>query len=120
VVYLPYNPALDQASRETGRRGAVHGGVYCLLADTAAWFASARARGRGAWPLTTNLSLDFVGPARGVALQARARMQSSTARVDKVHVEVMDVAASRTVARGTASFAVLRSRAAPNLARAHR
>eukprot|EP00960_Hanusia_phi_P057655 763623-Hanusia_phi.AAC.5 len=41
------------------RVGSTHGGVYCLVADTAGWFASARSRA-GSWPLTTSLSCQFL------------------------------------------------------------
>ena len=38
---------------------ATHGGVWCILADTAGWFASCRSRPPGTWPLTTELTMHY-------------------------------------------------------------
>ena len=87
IVRLPYNPQLDQATHPNGQvfvlestcramesrtlnciegirldsryQTATHGGVWCILADTAGWFASRQSRPPGCWPLTSELTMHY-------------------------------------------------------------
>ncbi|EKX32474.1 hypothetical protein GUITHDRAFT_156328 [Guillardia theta CCMP2712] len=89
VVELPYNNKLDSSPRPGRLLGSTHGGVYCLLADTAGWFASARGR-EGGWPLTTTLSCHFVKSSKEKDIAARARVVQSSPRQDICEVRIVD------------------------------
>ena len=87
VVSLAHCAQLSSAARPPRQTGLLHGGMYGVVADTAGedvqpgrvgddahglvhrvlmckvprtgWFASARSRSPGSWPLTTTLTLHF-------------------------------------------------------------
>jgi len=87
VVSLGHSAQLSSAARPPRQTGFLHGGMYGVVADTAGedfhakrmccaargleasvlmctvprigWFASARSRSPGSWPMTTTLTLHF-------------------------------------------------------------
>jgi uncharacterized protein (TIGR00369 family) len=67
VVRLPVRAGFDQGT------GVVHGGLAVTIADTAGYFAAASALPAGR-VATVGLSFNFVGPPRGPALVAEARV----------------------------------------------
>jgi len=54
VVDLPYNEKLNHFE------GGIHGGVYCTIIDTAAWFTSAACTPLSTWVATSDLNIRFL------------------------------------------------------------
>jgi uncharacterized protein (TIGR00369 family) len=92
VIRLPIRPELLQ------QHGFVHGGVLSYLADNALTFAGGVALGSDA--LTSEFKINYLHPAKGVALTAQARPLSTTRRQSVCSCEVasIDAAGNETVA----------------------
>ena len=84
IVDLPNNPDLYHAY------GAVHGGIYATLLDTAGWFTAAMSREETVWMVTSEMSIHFLKPATGRALKATARVIKQGNRQDIVEMFIHD------------------------------
>jgi len=73
----------------TQQHGFVHGGVISYLADNAITFAGGLALGGNA--LTSEFKINYVAPARGVRLIARAESRSAGTRQAVCQCEVLVV-----------------------------
>jgi len=95
LLDLPYNAALDNGA------GAIHGGILCVLVDTAAWYAVAlQTEG---WPATIELQARFLAPAARTDLTATARVVRAGKRLATADVEVCTPEGA-VIATGTATF----------------
>lgn len=74
--------------------GYFHGGVVCGLADHAAGAAATTALPEGKIAVTVDLHVNFLAPADGATLVARARTLQVGSTICVVAVEVETVAAS--------------------------
>ncbi len=82
TIRLPYS------DRVTQQHGFFHGGTTASLADTAAGFASYTLMDEDQQPLTVEFKINFIAPAHGDALEARATVMKSGYRLKHVNVEV--------------------------------
>jgi uncharacterized protein (TIGR00369 family) len=97
LLDLPYNAALDNGA------GAIHGGILCVLVDTAGWYAVAlQTEG---WPATIELQTRFLAPAACCDLTASARLVRVGKRLATAEVDVR-TADGTLVATGTATYAL--------------
>ena len=96
-IDLPYNATLDNGA------GAIHGGILCVLVDTAAWYAVAQKT--DAWPATIELQARFLEPATAADLTASARVVRVGKRLAVADVQVT-TADGRRIATGTATFSL--------------
>ena len=80
-IRLPITQALRQ------QYGFVHGGVLAYLADNALTFAGAA--GLGPTPLTAKMKINYLRPASGEALIARARALSGGRTLSVVRCEIV-------------------------------
>lgn len=98
-IRLPIRPELLQ------QHGFVHGGVLAYLADNALTFAGGAAIGGGV--VTVEMKLNYVRPALGQELVARAHVVSGgrSMAVARCDITVMDDGTERlcAVAQGTVS-----------------
>lgn len=85
--------------------GRVHGGVLTSLADTAAGLAVRTVRPEGKQTATTDLSIAFIRPPGGDALEARAQVIHAGSRLFRTEISVFS--AEKLVARTTATFMVI-------------
>ncbi|MGY1848714.1 MULTISPECIES: PaaI family thioesterase [unclassified Blastococcus] len=83
VLELSVRPELTQ------QNGHVHGGVLAYAADNAVTFAGGSVLGPAV--LTGSLTLDYLAPARGRTLRARASVVHTTGRRAVCHCEVLSV-----------------------------
>lgn len=100
TIEIPIRPQLLQ------QHGFVHGGVLAYAADNAITFAGGSMLGAGV--LTGNLSIEYVRPARGNLLVARASAVHAGRRKAVVTCEVSSIDEADTstlcaVAQGTVS-----------------
>jgi uncharacterized protein (TIGR00369 family) len=100
IVDLPYNPHLDHAL------GGVHGGVYATLLDSAGWFTAAAAHEVDCWLATAEMSIHFLLPVEGSALQAKGRLIKTGKRQDVAEVHLYD-GDGRLVGHATGTFIIL-------------
>ena len=100
IVDLPNNPDLYHAY------GAVHGGIYATLLDTAGWFTAAMAREETYWMVTSEMSIHFLKPATGRDLRATARVIKQGSRQDIVEMYIHDDAGD-LAGHATGTFMVL-------------
>ncbi len=82
LIELPYNPDLDHAL------GAIHGGVYVTMMDTAGWFTSAVRRESGCMLVTSEMSVHFIKPVQKNTLRAEARIIRQGKRQDIVEMSL--------------------------------
>lgn len=80
---------LDVSEPLTQQHGFVHGGVISYLADNAITFAGGLALGGNA--LTSEFKINYVAPARGALLIARAESRSAGTRQAVCQCEVVVV-----------------------------
>ncbi|TGD29178.1 PaaI family thioesterase [Brevibacterium sp. S22] len=71
------------------QHGYIHGGLLCYLADNALTFAAGRVLGREI--LTSGVTLNYLRPAQGERLIARAAAQGATAKTAVTLVEISAV-----------------------------
>lgn len=115
VAFSPSETVLEVAAGFDARQqhGYVHGGVVAYAADNVMAFAAGAVAGPGV--VSTSLSLQFVRPALGSIVRARAEVVDSSARqvVARCVVESVD-ADGRPVqcALGQGTFAVIPGNAA--------
>lgn len=102
IVDLPYNPGLDHAL------GAVHGGVYATLLDTAGWFTSAVAHDVDCWLATSEMSIHLLLPAERTSLRAVGCLIKCGKRQDVAEMRLYD-GKGRLVGHATGTFVVLPS-----------
>lgn len=96
VMRLPLTDALRQ------QHGFAHGGVVSFLADNAVTFAGGLALGGDA--LTSEFKINYLRPARGPSLEARAEARSAGRRQAVCTCEILSVAEEETLcalAQGT-------------------
>jgi uncharacterized protein (TIGR00369 family) len=95
------------AEKHRNRRGIVHGGMICTLADFAMGYAATTATGSPRKVVTTNLSVDFAGNAGpGDWIEAHIDVMRPGNRVSFVNCFVYHGAAR--IARASATFLILR------------
>lgn len=84
-ISVPYSDQLSQ------QHGFFHGGVTAAISDNAAGFAGHTLMGANEQPLTVEFKINFLAPAQGDALEARAKVVKSGRRLKHVAVEVFAV-----------------------------
>ncbi|WP_046729940.1 PaaI family thioesterase [Streptomyces humi] len=99
---------LDNRAELRQQYGYVHGGVLAYVAENAMAFAAGTRPGDR--PLTAGFTVDFVRPADGAFLRARARVVRAgralaVCRCDLVSVDADGTETLCAVAQGTISFA---------------
>ncbi|MFF4117367.1 PaaI family thioesterase [Streptomyces sp. NPDC001714] len=99
---------LDNRAELRQQYGYVHGGVLAYVAENAMAFAAGT--GPGSRPLTAGFTIDYVRPADGELLRARARVVRAGRSLAVCRCEVANVGADGgesvcAVAQGTISFA---------------
>ncbi len=95
------------AEKHKNRRGIVHGGMICTLADFAMGHAASTATGAPRKLVTTTLSVDFAGNARpGDWIEARVDVMRPGNRVAFINCFVYHGA--DRIARASATFQILR------------
>lgn len=82
--------------------GRVHGGVLTSLADTAAGMAVRSVRPEGKLSATTDLSISFIRPPMGQALEAEAVIIHAGKRLFRVEIVIFSDA--KLVAKTNATF----------------
>jgi|GEM_PF-1626022 len=97
LLDLPYNASLDNGAN------AIHGGILCVLIDTAAWYAVALET--DGWPATIELQTRFLAPAARTDLTASAHVVRAGKRLAVADVEV-HTPDGTLIATGTATFAL--------------
>lgn len=94
---------MDIRAEHRNSIGIVHGGVIASLADTACGMALLSAVKPGSGYVTANMSVSYVGVAKGAYLEARAKVISARKRMGFVEAEVVDEAGT-LVAVATTTF----------------
>ncbi|MEU0970000.1 PaaI family thioesterase [Streptomyces sp. NPDC005917] len=99
---------LDNRAELRQQYGHVHGGVLAYVAENAMAFAAGTAPGNR--PLTAGFTIDYVRPADGESVRARARVvragrSLAVCRCDLTSVGGDDSETVCAVAQGTISFA---------------
>ncbi len=84
--------------------GGVHGGVYCIMLDNAAWFTAAARRPLKSVLVTSSLTVHFLAPARGVALRAVGRMVKAGKAQDVVEARLLSAETGALVGYATGTF----------------
>ncbi len=87
-IRLPSNPDLLQ------QHGYVHGGVLTSIADAAAGYAALSVSAPGTGVLTTELKVNFLRPASGLEVVARARVLKPGRVLSIVQTDVFDIGAN--------------------------
>jgi uncharacterized protein (TIGR00369 family) len=82
--------------------GRVHGGVLTSLADTAAGVAVRSVRPQGKLSATTDLSISFIRPPLGDAIEARAEVIHAGKRLFRTEISVYSD--GKLVAKTNATF----------------
>lgn len=96
---------LDAQERHVNPVGTIHGGVVATLLDVAmAEALSTVIPGRGS-PVTVEMKLNFLQPARVGVLVANARVRRRGRRLAVVHGEVVQDGNDELVAEGMGTFA---------------
>lgn len=85
--------------------GRVHGGVLTSLADTAAGVAVRTIRPEGTFSATTDLSIAFIRPPQGDALEAIAEVIHAGKQLVRTEIAIYD--AGKLVAKITATFMLI-------------
>ena len=84
-IHLPYNANLDHAM------GAIHGGIYATMLDSAGWFtAAAHSEDNNFWIATTEMSIHFLLPAKQTALTATAKIIKQGKRQSVTEMSLFD------------------------------
>ena len=83
--------ALDRSAGVVQGQGYFHGGVIAGLADHAAGAAVTTALGPGRFAMTVSLQVNYLAPAEGEALIARARATKVGGTIGFAHVDVVSV-----------------------------
>jgi uncharacterized protein (TIGR00369 family) len=91
--------ALDLAPRHMQQHGVVHGGVLSAMADIALAFAGGLAMDSDA--MTSEFKINYLRPARGPGLIARATTLGATARQAVVQAKIYSGEDLCCVAQGT-------------------
>ena len=91
------------------QHGYVHGGVQCYLADNALTFAGGLALGPAV--LTSAVNLNYLRPAQGERLIARAITQGQTSKtvVTQVEISVLKDGSEYLCAVGTGTIAAMKA-----------
>ncbi len=84
-ITVPYSKHVTQ------QHGFFHGGVTATLADNAAGFAGYSQMSADEQPLSVEFKINFVAPAEGEMLEARARVVRNGRRLKHVSVEVFAI-----------------------------
>jgi uncharacterized protein (TIGR00369 family) len=96
------------AEKHRNRRGIVHGGMICTLADFAMGHAASLATGTPRKLVTVNLSIDFAGNASvGDWIEAHVDVMRPGTRVAFINCFIYHGA--ERIARSSATFQILRS-----------
>ena len=98
VVDLPYNPDLDHAL------GAIHGGIFATLLDTAGWFAAAVQYEH--WVVTVEFQTRLLEQVQRQALRATGQLVRRGNSVAVGQMEVRTHPDGRLVATGSGTFKV--------------
>lgn len=80
--------AVRFTEKVTQQHGFFHGGLTATLADNAAGFAAYTLMDESDQPLSVEFKINFVAPAQGEELEARAKVLRSGRRLKHVSVEV--------------------------------
>lgn len=95
------------AEKHKNRRGIVHGGMICTLADFAMGHSASLATGTLRRVVTVNLSIDFAGNATvGDWIEARVDVMRPGTRVAFINCFIYH--GGERIARSSATFQVLR------------
>lgn len=102
---------IDFGEGLTQQHGLWHGAVSAALADVAAGFAAYTMMDEDRQPLSIEFKVNWVAPARGSRLEARAEVVANGFRVKHVQVEVVsqEAGAETVVAIALATIAATRS-----------
>lgn len=96
------------AEKHRNRRGIVHGGMICTLADFAMGHAASLATGTPRKLVTVNLSIDFAGNATvGDWIEAQVDVMRPGNRVAFVNCFILH--GGERIARSSATFQILRA-----------
>jgi uncharacterized protein (TIGR00369 family) len=107
---------LDRRPEVVQSSGYFHGGVIAGLADHAAGAAVTSALPPGKFCLTVNLQVNFLAPADGARLEARAEAIKVSGSICSADVRVFSIAADDSETLCAVAFVTLRAvpmRAAP-------
>jgi uncharacterized protein (TIGR00369 family) len=98
---------MEVDQRHHNPMGALHGGVYCDLADAAMGYAYAATLGEGETFTTVELKINFFRAVQKATLTAEARVVKAGSTVGYVECDVRDQT-SRLVARAASTCLKLR------------
>lgn len=94
---------LDVESRHLNPHGTVHGGAIATLVDSAMGAAVATTTADGEGPVTIEMKVTYLEPARSGQLRASAAVRRRGRRITIVEAEVVD-ADDEAVAHAIATF----------------
>jgi len=84
-IAVPFSEAVTQ------QHGFFHGGLTATLADNAAGFAGFTLMSDDEQPLSVEFKINFVAPAAGSQMEARARVVRNGRRLKHVQVEIFAI-----------------------------
>ena len=93
---LPFRPEFAQ------QHGFFHGGLIATLADSAAGHAGLTLTGAGQGSITVEFKLNFLAPAQGEALLAKARVVKAGRTLTVSHADVFAIGGGRETLAATA------------------
>ncbi len=94
---------LDVEPRHLNPHGTVHGGAIATLVDSAMGAAVATTTGDGEGPVTIEMKVTYLEPARSTQLRANAEIRRRGKRITIVEADVVD-ADDEAVAHAIATF----------------
>ena len=94
---------LDVEPRHLNPHGTVHGGAIATLVDSAMGAAVATTTGEGEGPVTIEMKVTYLEPAKTERLRASAHVRRAGKRITIVEADVLD-ADDEAVAHAIATF----------------
>ena len=100
--------AFEIQSHHTQHLGVVHGGAIATLADHCGWYAVISELEPGVTSVTIELKINYLKPARGEHLVAKARVVNRSRRTAFTTIEIF--AKNTLVAFATATYSIIDER----------